>query len=164
MFQPSPNQFAPSAPDWGSSNVVVGLAHVQRGLSTTGNSVFHMPHPEDRFSSIRALARGWDGPGSEPILDEVIERAIRALQYAQGVSPSEVTLEVVPCANGSLQLELHDRAHRFEIHFEVDGATEAWWHNRKASTELEAEGDEALKLLARWAVRDEAWPVLSIAS
>lgn len=58
---------------------------------------------------------------------------------------------IVPCADGSLQLEWHLKSTELELYFEKDGSLSAWVHNRETGNEIDAEGAAARELFFRWA-------------
>jgi len=106
-----------------------------------------------RIASVLALKDGWNGPGSTAISRLLAFRAERVLEAAMRSVRDPLPPYVVPCADGSLQLEWRTASTRFEFYFEVDGVMSAWAQNRESGYEVEADGAAATDLLRRWSTR-----------
>jgi hypothetical protein len=67
--------------------------------------------PYDRLDDLAALKPGWDSYGAHAISPSAIEHARKLLRG----------FAVVPCCDGSLQLELHALGLDLEIYIDEDG-------------------------------------------
>jgi hypothetical protein len=142
--------------DNASANTI--LAHQESVVpATPGNLVKTEDDLTQKISALKALAPGWSGRGSGPIIEQSLNGAVQALQFAESVSPAGTHLALVPCPDGSVQIETHLLDSAFEMYFETDGSVSAWWLNKESGEEKEADGADATRLLGQWAVRPAAW-------
>ena len=122
----------------------------------SSNLVSTLPWQElfqSRLSSISGLKDGWDGVNSITIDKSVLAKSARLLDVAFSSVDSPVAPAVVPCGDGSLQLEWRLPKTRFEIDIEPNGSIEAWALDRSTGVESMASGLEARSMLIRWAPR-----------
>jgi len=134
------------------------------GGHVSGNSYSPTKSVNDRLKYIGSLESGWDGHLSAPISKISISNARHVIALVREIAPFEKDPAIVPCADGSLQIEWHLVDSRFEMYFENDGSVGAWWDDRSTGREFEAEGTEAHTLIGHWAVRDAVWPKLILAA
>ena len=118
----------------------------------------------ERFVAISKLLHGWDGGKADPINPDALARAKRLVEFASSLPGKNGPPAIVPCADGSIQIEWHLPDSRFEMYLETDGSASAWWHDRASDKETEAENSLAEVLLGRWAVREAAWSTVAIAA
>lgn len=117
-----------------------------------------------RVRELSVLQAGWAGAGSVAINRDALARASAAVERVKLLVPSQRLPQIVPCADGSVQIELHGTDGCFEMYFEVDGSISAWWHELASDAEFVAEGREADLLLERWAIRPAAWKPVAFAA
>lgn len=92
----------------------------------------------------------------------LLRSAERLLQFTMQEIENPIAPFVVPCEDGSLQLEWHTSTTEFEFYFRADGSYAAWVRDLQNDYELEAEGAKAIELLGRWASRLVEEPAVDI--
>lgn len=131
----------------------------RRGEASHGDNTAKKRTIHDQLEYVGSLPAGWNGDVASPISKAIIGEVKSAIDYVRGLAPFGHDPAIVPCADGSLQLEWYLPDGQFEMYFETDGSVGAWWHDNSSSEEFENEGEAAFDLLAHWAVRDAAWTI-----
>ncbi len=92
--------------------------------------------------------------------DDSIEAArslsVKALNFIRFALASQANPEapfIVPCPDGSLQVEWHTARIEIEIYFNRNGGVTLWAKDRETGYEIEVKDSEALPHLIRWAPR-----------
>lgn len=96
-----------------------------------------------RFGTILQLEPGWDGPSSAAISRTATKVAQRILEPALSSVDDPRAPFVVPCADGSLQMEWHTDEVEIELHVGFAGELTLWTHDRISGAEIELEGPTA---------------------
>jgi hypothetical protein len=117
-----------------------------------------------RSAGIRSLEDGWAGAGSRKIAEASLVQAERALDGFRQLNPYARAPLIVPCPDGSTQIEYHGPEGSFEMYFEVDGEVAAWWSDFANNREFDKTGSDAYNLFWAWTVRPESWATMSIAA
>lgn len=107
----------------------------------------------DRLAALARFVDGWDGPASRSIPQESRLKALVLLDAAFTGVRYPAPPAVVPCGDGSLQLEWWLTDTRFEVSISSDGDLEAWGCDRVVNHEVEAFGSASVELLSKWASR-----------
>lgn len=147
-----------------SANAAPHAPVCRSSINGNGNMLGKKRTVSEQLNRLARLQPGWDGGASAPISREALGQVQNAINEVKRLSPFERDPAIVPCADGSLQIEWHLEDSSFEMYFETDGSVSAWWHDRLSDDEWDEEGSTAFALLAHWAVRDAAWPVRAIAA
>jgi hypothetical protein len=87
----------------------------------------------EQINAIGELEDGWAGPDSRQIADPAIQQALGIL--SDTMARDTVPPQVVPTAEGGLQMEWHYSGVDLEVYVEPDGHTSAWC--REGSREWE---------------------------
>ena len=106
-----------------------------------------------RFADVSMLKTGWDGPASIAIAPNAIATAERLLDVAFRAVEFPAAPSVVPCGDGSVQLEWRLNDTRFELEIELDGQVGAWVLDRPSGISAERTGAAAIQLFLSWAQR-----------
>jgi len=86
---------------------------------------------QQRLTSISKLQPGWDTYQSQRPSDTACAQAKMWIsQYADGTMP---TPSVVPCADGSVQIEWHTNDVNFDVTFKPDGSSEFFFEDLRNS-------------------------------
>ncbi|WCP71584.1 hypothetical protein [Sphingomonas hankookensis] len=119
------------------------------------NSNVSRPHPalidlRNQFASLRMLKEGWDGHDAIPVNPSVLSHATACLEFVLSAKRHVPSPHVAPIADGGVQAEWYGDRYRFEIYFDEDGEIAAWSENLVTGVEMEAEGTDAIQMLAAW--------------
>ncbi len=106
-----------------------------------------------RLADVSLLAAGWDGGQSIAVHPNAIATAERLLDVAFRSVAFPAVPSVVPCGDGSVQLEWRLNDSRFELEIEADGQLGAWALDRPSNISTERNGFAATQLLLSWAHR-----------
>ncbi len=106
-----------------------------------------------RLADVSLLRAGWDGPASIAVNPNAIATAERLLDVAFRSVSFPAVPSVVPCGDGSVQLEWRLNDTRFELEIEADGQLGAWALDRPSNISAERTGFAATQLLLSWAQR-----------
>lgn len=140
-------------PDAGTLSHLRGPARSLRQAGASRQVTNPKPYWEGlllrNFAALASLRAGWDGPRSRPIAQGLIYKADRLIRDALDGMPNAKAPNVVPSADGSLQIEWHTANFEFEFTLGIDGHYSAWLHNRETGAEIEGDDSEALDLLLR---------------
>ena len=106
--------------------------------------------------SLSELNAGWDGPGSVPVRETLLLRAVFYVESALSGLADVTAPRLVPGGDGSLQIEWHSV--RGEIEFDIDdqgqddqGQVSIWGRDHLSGEEFDGEGEAALALFRQWA-------------
>lgn len=136
--------FQPSLPRYGAPPV-----------SVLGDDVVvevgHEPHAWlqatiDEMRGLLRLRQGWDSYAACPISPYVVVRALRLLLDSlpdKGPAP-----QVVPMADGGLQLEWHRRGLNIEVTVPPSGPVEVWYEDVASGDERETTLDRVPDILS----------------
>jgi hypothetical protein len=102
-----------------------------------------------RFGTALNLGAGWDGPNSVPISKVAVNTAQTILEPVLASAEYQNAPFIVPCSDGSLQLEWHTVDTEIELHVDVDGSLSLWVHDRLTGAEFETEGPSARAAFVR---------------
>ncbi len=106
----------------------------------------------ERVNRLTTLQEDWDGYGASRVSGNAAINAIRFL--VKIAYPKLAPPEVVPVADGGLQVEWHRDGLDFEVMFEPDAPASALIEDRAKGTEAETvEGDDAVNALNRFVGR-----------
>jgi hypothetical protein len=120
---------------------------------------------DSHLQRLRSIHPEWDGPNFARVPESLIMKAKESVHTVLSLNPMEALPGIVPCADGSLQIEWHKADSKFEMYFETDGSIGSWWYDAASGKEFEADDDaEARLMLSNWAVRDAAWEMNAIAA
>ena len=90
-----------------------------------------------RLMELLHLPKGWDGPDSMPVKNEIAESALRVLCH---IYRDELPIpSLVPGADGSLQMEWHCGDYDIELDILEPNLIDAWRKNIKTDVEDEDE-------------------------
>jgi hypothetical protein len=95
------------------------------------------------------LRAGWDGPNSAAISKAAVITAQGILEPVLASTEYQNAPFIVPCSDGSLQLEWHTADTEIELHVDVTGALSLWVHDRLNGAEFETEGPDARAAFVR---------------
>lgn len=104
-----------------------------------------VPWVDEQIRRVAALRRDWDGYGADPIETvRLVELAELVREHFHQGLPAG---NLVPGADGSIQLEWHMPVASFGMSVEPDGALYAWHRSRKGDPFKDADGGPAVRLL-----------------
>ena len=130
----------------------------------SGNLVFALSHFEQQIAFIRSTHDGWAGSGSAAVPNHLLSVALNAVGTAQQLAPHRQLPAILPCSDGSVQIEWHEVDGAFEMYFEIDGTIQAWAVDRETGQEYDVEGAAAFNLMTDWITRSRSWAADTIAA
>jgi len=101
--------------------------------------------------SLSELHAGWDGPGSVPVGEKLLLRAVFCVETALTGLTDVTAPRLVPGGDGCVQIEWHSVWGEIKFDIDDEGQVWMWGRDHLRGFEFHDEGEAALALLYEWA-------------